>query len=556
MLKTDLMGFVRYLIVVFLIAFSPSAFSAGGDRADAEYKAAADCYHAAKKLPKGEQTRPKWYKCASGFDQFYRRHPKSERAPQAAYSAGISYKYIYEITANPEDAKDAISRFKKVAASYKESSLADDALLNAGRLEMEALNDTKTAKETFLRIISWYPDGDMAAEARKYLSKMEGGSKVVKEVRPVSRRSKYVRLAKIERISNGDGEKVVLKLSGPVNYRTSGGAYYDVPGHKLFTVELDGVYLSRLLDTGYSYVGKSIVRDIIPQQASKEKAEINLVIKEKSWCEVVKKTPDLEIQCRAGTKPTKKAVVKQEPEKHNVVEQLADSIPYEKKTEGKKITVVIDAGHGGKDFGAQGQGGTKEKDVTLQIAKRLGWYLRNKVGYSVEYTRIDDQFISLEARNEIAKGYNADVFVSIHTNASENHALDGYQTFYLNNATDEASRKLAQRENASAGKNLDDLEKIILTMMQNINTDESRLLADTIHKSVLSKMSSYGLKDRGVKSALFYVLVGARSPAVLIETSFISNTVEEERLKNPNYQEDMARAIAEGIRNYVNSRPN
>lgn len=214
--------------------------------------------------------------------------------------------------------------------------------------------------------------------------------------------------------------------------------------------------------------------------------------------------------------------------------------------------IVIDPGHGGHDTGAIGKKGTKEKDITLAISKRLAALLRKELGVKVTLTRQSDKYITLGERNRITERVGADLFISIHANASTDPTQHGIQTYYLNNATDKAAQKLADRENKALGKDASELQSIISTLIQNATTDQSRLLAKSVHQSIVGTLSrQYSeVNDQGVRTALFYVLVGTKVPGILVETSYVSNLREEGRLKDGQFQSQMARAIADGIQHY------
>lgn len=215
---------------------------------------------------------------------------------------------------------------------------------------------------------------------------------------------------------------------------------------------------------------------------------------------------------------------------------------------------MIDPGHGGHDHGAIGKFGTSEKDVVLSISKMLAKELSRDID-KVTLTRSKDKYITLEERDKIAVKKKADLFVSIHANAANDRKMGGVETYYLNNATDKAAARLAERENKSLGKKMSDVQQILSTMQQNFDTVESRKLAQQIQNSLVKNLSKKykGVKDRKVRSALFYVLVGSKCPAVLVEASFLSNPVEEKRLRSDAYQMEVASSIADGVRKYLNS---
>ncbi len=223
--------------------------------------------------------------------------------------------------------------------------------------------------------------------------------------------------------------------------------------------------------------------------------------------------------------------------------------------------VVIDPGHGGDDPGAIGPRGVFEKDVVLAIAKKLGEILKEKYNMDVIFTRDKDIFIPLEDRTAIANSKKADLFISIHANASRRRNARGIETYFLNWTTDEESNRVAARENAVSYKKMKefqkgDLQMILQDKARDYKNDESRDLAGGIQASLINnlKQDYKEIFNLGVKWALFYVLVGAEMPSVLIETSFISNREEEKRLSDNKYKEKIAEAIAGGINNYFESK--
>lgn len=217
--------------------------------------------------------------------------------------------------------------------------------------------------------------------------------------------------------------------------------------------------------------------------------------------------------------------------------------------------VVLDPGHGGKDPGALGPGGIAEKEIVLSIAKKLAVKLKTEMGTEVVLTRKDDRFVPLEDRTLLANSQDADLFISLHVNASPNADARGIETYYLDNTTDEAAIRLAARENATSRKNISDLQFILSDMMQNMKLEDSITLAHRLQAALVSGMGKFmgDVKDLGVKKALFHVLVGARMPSVLVEMFFITNKNESRAMADPNYQDAMVDALFEGIQKYAQS---
>jgi len=220
---------------------------------------------------------------------------------------------------------------------------------------------------------------------------------------------------------------------------------------------------------------------------------------------------------------------------------------------GRIRRIVVDAGHGGHDPGALGAGGTREKDIVLQIALRLARKLREELGLDVVLTRSTDVFVELQERTAIANQVGADLFVSIHANAALNRGTSGIETFYLNLAKTEKVAQLAAKENGTSLEKVSILQAVLFDLMANYKLNDSAHLADEVQKAVYHKVGNRysGVKNHGVKQGPFYVLVGATMPSILVETAFLSNDREEARLKDPNYQECTADGVLDGIREYI-----
>jgi N-acetylmuramoyl-L-alanine amidase len=223
-------------------------------------------------------------------------------------------------------------------------------------------------------------------------------------------------------------------------------------------------------------------------------------------------------------------------------------------TDAAPYTVVIDPGHGGRDPGAIGFRGLKEKYVALALSRELHAHLNSLPGYKAVLTRSTDIFVSLDDRAAIANAGKADVFISLHANSHTDSHLMGIETYYLNFSSDESARKVAARENFTTAAQVSDLEMILFDLMQSDKINRSSILAGYIHNSLIAGISAAytDYRNLGIKHAPMRVLIDAEMPCVLIEAAFISNPTEAKRLQNPTYQKVLARAIAEGIERFKN----
>lgn len=214
----------------------------------------------------------------------------------------------------------------------------------------------------------------------------------------------------------------------------------------------------------------------------------------------------------------------------------------------KPFRIVLDPGHGGDDPGAIGKSGLREKDVTLAVSKRVKALIEQKMpGSEVMLTRDTDKTLSLPARTEFANREKADLFISIHVNASPNRDTSGIETYYLNITHDRYALRLAARENAMSESETSNLEYILADLAMKSSVTDSIRLGQLVQNSMCGMIET---RDLGLKSAMFYVLMGAKMPAILVETAFISNKAEEKRLGQDTYQGSLAEGIVKGVKRY------
>lgn len=215
--------------------------------------------------------------------------------------------------------------------------------------------------------------------------------------------------------------------------------------------------------------------------------------------------------------------------------------------------IVVDAGHGGHDTGTIGPSGLLEKDLVLDVALRLGRLLEGRMGADVVYTRDDDTFIPLETRTAVANKHQADLFISVHANSSQDPGARGLETYYLNFTTSTDALEVAARENAVSEKSIHELQDLVKKITLKDKIEESRELANDVQRSMVQNLATKdkGLRDRGVKKAPFIVLIGANMPSILAEISFVSNPQDERRLQTPEYRQKIAEALYKGVQKYI-----
>jgi N-acetylmuramoyl-L-alanine amidase len=229
--------------------------------------------------------------------------------------------------------------------------------------------------------------------------------------------------------------------------------------------------------------------------------------------------------------------------------------------QGRDLVIAVDAGHGGKDPGAIGRGGTHEKQITLAIARRLAATIDREDGMRAVLVRDDDRFISLRGRILKARDHKADMFISIHADSVRDRGIGGSSVYVLSlrGASDEAARWLAERENAAdliGGVSLDDKNDVLASVLLDVTQKESVSNSVEAAEAVLDTLRGVTAVHRSrVQHAGFVVLKSPDIPSILVETAFISNGVDERRLKDPVHQLKIAEAIHAGVRSYFHARP-
>ena len=216
--------------------------------------------------------------------------------------------------------------------------------------------------------------------------------------------------------------------------------------------------------------------------------------------------------------------------------------------------IVIDAGHGGHDTGTIGPNGLLEKDLVLDVARRLGRLLETRLGAEVIYTRQDDTFIPLETRTAIANRERADLFISIHANSSHDADARGVETYYLNFTSSPEALEVAARENAVSEKSIYELQDLVKKIALKEKIEESREFASNVQESLYGGLSlrNAGVRNRGIKKAPFIVLIGANMPSILAEISFVSNPGDERKLQTAEHRQRIAESLYQGVSKYAN----
>jgi len=338
------------------------------------------------------------------------------------------------------------------------------------------------------------------------------------------------RLTRIEQWTGAEGARVVVHLDRPARYRVGDQGRQGRSGGARTYVELDGVELggaARETPLG------GIVQRIVAEPTSTG-SRVALDLEGPAYRRVFQLLEPFRVVI-------------------DIARQPPGSGPKGRSRTVERV--VVDPGHGGNDPGATGPTGLKEKDVTLAIAHKVAPLLARQ-GVEVTLTRDDDRFVTLEERTARANAFGADLFVSIHCNAAEKPGRRGIETYVLDTTASEMASRVAARENGASQAATNEVAQLLASMRLADQATRSTRLAELLQRSSLASLTgSYGdLVDGGVHRAGFYVLVGARMPAVLFEASYISNATEEQRLGSGDYQQRLADAIANAVKAYKEGR--
>ncbi len=528
--------FIFFLILLLLFALHPPI--ASGYQTERNYRHARLSFEKLLKDPQKQKFRHHWIACIKKFQSVYAARSNGPRADDALFMTARLYAELHGFSGRIHDKQQAIDYYKRLVKRFPKSpywSKARKAIAVLSR------GDRRASK-------SKAPPPIKKASVHKKSSMLQAGS-----------------LAEVKGIrfwSSPSYSRVVIDVESEVRYT-----------HRLLKRDPSIAKPKRLyIDLNHARI-KPGLKPVVPitddllsgarvAQYSPDTVRIVLDIKSIDNLKIFSLRNPFRIVVDVSSVPGKvasKTASKTASKKRfeHELEKPAGKVP--KGALAKQLAlgvkrIVIDPGHGGKDPGAIGYlKSVREKNVTLEISRRLARKIRQRLGCEAILTRNGDAFLSLEERTAIANTKNADLFISIHTNANKTRACRGIETYFLNLATDEHAILVAARENATSAKNISDLEAILSDLMKNAKIDESSRLAGHVQEAIIRKLKPrYNrIKNNGVKQAPFYVLLGAEMPCILIEVAFITNPRECRRLNSAGYQEDIADAIVTGIQQFI-----
>ena len=487
--------------------------------------------------------RDTWELVIRELESAFSAAPKGPRAVEAAVLAARAREELWSASRRKEDAAAAIEAYRHVdetAPGSAEAAAALSCAVNVAR----RIGDSDTEASVARRLVARYPGTDEASSAAAVAGFLAKGAAAEPQPKPApaAAHPKPAPATAQPKTATGAAQ------AKPGSATPASAGSVPAGPHP----EETAAAASRLLDRVIDAARKGVAS--VPAADGDEEDEREL-------------PPEPEAPEPVGAVVLKQAMPPSadadldHPEKVEKARELRSAVLGSKAgslTEqlGLRIRrVIVDAGHGGRDTGALGPRGTREKDVALAIAKALAAKLK-ALGFAVVLTRQDDRYLTLDERTRIANDAHADLFLSIHCNAARRRKLSGIETWTLNVASNRYAARLASFENADADRSASDLRLILADLATRANSDDSRDIAQSVQSALVRAMRSRGEKvtDHGIKHALFYVLLGARMPALLVETGFISNPSEEARLRNRDRQRAAAEAIAAGVREFADGR--
>lgn len=525
------------LSLLMLLSAAP-AFA--GD-ADGDYAAAKADYAKLKGDQKRRKLRHHWQNVAHRFEAVARRYPKSDRAPEALYNAGNLNNELSRISLLEEDREAAKRDYRQLIDGWPKHTLADDCALALAQILADRENDPAGARKVLEATVG--RAGDMKKSMQAMLAAL-----------PAPRPVKSERVT--ARAAAPEPRPEPKKAEAPPAHRST--EVTEAIRRAIAPLDASKAVLAELGASEQARRAPPLPRREAPPRAEpvEDEASADEVVEpsEPVATSLAERLRDVRVGTPApvagadaeALRAKFKKLAKSEPSAElSLAQQL-----------GLKVRrVVVDAGHGGHDTGAVGPGGTREKDVSLAIATRLARKLE-AAGLEVVMTRDDDTFVKLEDRTRFANRQKGDLFISIHCNAAPTKTLRGIETYTLNTSSNRYSIRLAARENATTEKGVGDLQYILADLATKANTGESQHLADRVQRSLVRDLAAdyKNVKDLGTKEALFFVLLGAKMPAILVETSFLSHPEEEERLADAEYQEKIAASISEAVSGFLEER--
>lgn len=589
-----------------------SALAERRRQASAQYERAERQRAALEAKPAASRTLREYNDTVAAYRRVFLITPHAVEATAALNAIGSLYQQMGE-RFGEKHYQSAIDAYQFLIHEYPGSKHLEEALYTVGRIQLEKLAQLDAAELTFQDFRKRFPRSERAAGAAEALERIaavrderrrQAASAEVARQQSAGRAAAMVR--NVRHWNDQSYTRVVVDLEHEVQFQSSrisnpDRIYFDIYPARLSStmrnlrMEVEGGFL-KAIRAAQNQVG--VVRVVLEVGEVEDYSVSTLRDPYRLVVDVYGKSP-APAQTVAEARPagsTGDAAAKQPPEQDSppakqparlespaaaaaktevaraetseapaTAPVVPPTVPQPLRNGNHSLTrafglkvgrIVLDPGHGGHDTGTIGPSGLMEKDLCLDLALRLGKALQEKLpGVEVVYTRTEDVYVPLEERTALANRVKADMFLSIHANASRDRSARGIETYYLSFATSSDAMEVAARENALSQSSLHELQDLIRKIANNDKIEESRELATAVQTGLATRMQRYSryIKDRGVKRAPFVVLIGADMPSVLAEVSFLSNARDEAALKESEHRDRVVEGLYNGIESYLRS---
>ncbi len=583
--------------LAFMILFLAGALP--GQAGASDYQQGVRDFNSLMQNENRAQYRSHWQDIAGTFQKVYQADPGGEDAPKALFYLGRTFEELGKRSFLKSDFEKAENYYVQMMHAFPNHSMAGDAQFRKAGIYLNHYKDSAQAYIEYLRVVYNFPDADSRSKAQEILRELDqanlekirqarGDSPAPKpesetvrqtpaleswtisdepvrqsvslspppqvpETRQAGSTSGKSSLLNIRHWSNDEYTRVVLDLDSRTEY------YHKLlkpdpdlgTPHRLF-IDLDHTLVSPD-SPGEEKVADGILSRIRSAQFTREKSRVVLDIDDLDDFRVFALENPYRIVVDVYAPEKRRMIGTSTSAPHLTIDPGSRELTEKSLVEqlGLKVkTIMLDPGHGGKDPGAVFNG-KHEKDIVLKMSRVLGKMLEEK-GFEVLYTRTTDVFVPLEERTALANSKKVDLFISLHANAHRNRNVRGFEVYYLNFAQTEDAMRVAARENAVSTQKISDLQYILTDLMLSSKINESRDLAGKIHGITIDHVRSRhsGIRDNGIRQAPFYVLMGARMPAILVEMGYMTNEQDMKLLLSDDFLRSMAGGLTQGILAY------
>jgi N-acetylmuramoyl-L-alanine amidase len=585
--------------VVALGAFLFTTFFSTGLLAQSARSLYQQAVNAEKQLEKSKKLQADkkiWYKVARRYHKVVLSHPQSGYCDDALWFEGELYRRADEKFREREAVVRALDAYHLLINGYPSSKWCRKARLRRADLYLNRLSDKESAEKELRAVVQRWPSTTEGGEARRVLARLN--KKAPKKTKTVS--NGRVGVHGIRHFTGKEYTRIVIDTDKEVQYsqeRLTGPdrIYFDLKKSRLVEDLKAGTYPIKddfLKQIRIAQFSPDVVRVVLDFESISQFRAFSLHNPDRLVVDILgiaPKTPAKTAKRQdpkssaqspgspAGAetssrpeKPPSKSAERRSPgdgsSETSEAEDIPPPLPPDPTPDGRyplarqlgltAKRVVIDPGHGGHDPGTQSRTGIKEKDLVLDISRRVAKLLKADGEYEVIMTRNNDTFIPLEERTAIANSRSADLFVSIHANGYPKRSVRGIETFYLNLATTPEAEETAARENAVSTGRIAELQGLLHQIMNNSKIAESSDFAHQVQNSMVRHVlgaKNKSSRNRGVKTGPFYVLLGANMPSILVEVSYLSNSEDAKLLSSTQYRQKLALSIADGIQRYTGS---